>query len=103
MSYTPKDNSGSLFKNDKREKDTHPNAKGTALIGGVEYWVSAWTKQRDNGEKWQSLSFTPKEQQRTHGEMKRDETLNGRQQAEVYRTQPKSRTGFDDMDDDTPY
>lgn len=61
MAYQLKDNSGSLFKNDKREKDTHPNATGKALIGGVEYWVSAWTKDGQNG-KWQSLAFKPVEQ-----------------------------------------
>ena len=60
MSYTPKDNSGTLFKNDKREKETHPNAKGTALIDGVEYWVSAWTKEGKAG-KFQSLSFERKD------------------------------------------
>ena len=60
MAYEQKDNSGSLFKNDKKEKDSHPNAKGSAKIDGVEYWVSAWTKKDKNGNPWQSLSFTPK-------------------------------------------
>jgi len=50
-----------LFKNEKREKATHPHATGTALIGGVEYWVSAWTKEGKKG-RWQSLSFKPKEE-----------------------------------------
>ena len=67
MAYQQKENSGSLFKNDKREKETHPNATGTALIGGVEYWVSAWTKDGKNG-KWQSLSFKPKEERSADGE-----------------------------------
>jgi hypothetical protein len=60
MSYTPKDNSGTLFKNDRREKETHPNAKGTALIDGVEYYISAWTKEGKAG-KFQSLSFERKD------------------------------------------
>lgn len=55
--YEQKDNSGSLFKNDKREKDTHPNAKGKAMIGGKMYYVSAWTKRDKNGNPYQSLSF----------------------------------------------
>lgn len=63
MAFEPKDNSGVLFKNDKREKDTHPHATGTALIDGVEYWVSAWTKEGRNG-KFQSLSFKRKEARR---------------------------------------
>lgn len=63
MSYEQKDNTGALFRNDKREQDTHPHAKGSAMIGGVEYWVSAWTNTaQKTGEKYQSLKFTPKEQ-----------------------------------------
>lgn len=64
MAYEIKDNSGSLFKNDKREKDSHPQARGSARINGVDYWISAWTKPtRDGDGKWQSLSFTPKDDQ----------------------------------------
>lgn len=62
MAYEMKELSGSLFKNNKREKDTHPNATGSCLINGVEYWVSAWTKEDKNGNKWQSLAFKPKDE-----------------------------------------
>lgn len=51
-----RDNSGSLRKNEQRTTDKHPNAKGKALVGGVWYWVSAWTNQGDDGP-WQSLAF----------------------------------------------
>lgn len=61
MAFELKDNSGSLFKNDQKLTDSHPNAKGTAKIDGVEYWVSAWTKKDKNGNPWQSLSFTRKD------------------------------------------
>lgn len=61
MAYELKELSGSLFKNQKREKDTHPNLQGTALINGVEYWVSGWTKVRQDGDKWISLAFKVKE------------------------------------------
>lgn len=60
MGYEKKDMSGTLFRNDKREKDSHPNAQGTAIIEGVEYWVSAWTKDGAKG-KFQSLSFKRKD------------------------------------------
>jgi hypothetical protein len=52
---------GVLFRNDKREKDSQPQAKGTCQIDGVEYWVSAWTNTDKNGNKYQSLSFQKKE------------------------------------------
>ena len=63
MSYEHKPNKGSLFKNDKREKDSQPHATGSALIDGVEYWVSAWTNFNEkSGVRYQALSFTPKEE-----------------------------------------
>jgi hypothetical protein len=63
LAYELREGQGSLFKNDKREKDTHPHATGTALIDGVEYWVSAWTKEGAKG-KFQSLAFKPKDERR---------------------------------------
>lgn len=62
MAYEMKDNSGSLFKNDKREKDTHPNVRGSARIDGVDYWVDAWTNTTNAGDKYQSLKFKRKDQ-----------------------------------------
>ncbi len=64
MAFEQRDMSGSLFKNkDKEEGDKRPNAKGTAMIGNVEYWVDAWTKKDKNGKPWQSLSFKRKDEQ----------------------------------------
>jgi len=71
MTYQAKPNTGSLFKNQKKVKETHPNMTGAALIGGVEYWVSAWTKDGQKG-KWISLSFTPKEYKAGIKESKND-------------------------------
>jgi hypothetical protein len=63
MAYEQRDMSGTLFKNDdKQEGDKRPNAKGSALIDGVEYWVDAWTKDGKKG-KFQSLAFKRKEKQ----------------------------------------
>lgn len=61
MAYEQRELQGSLFKNEKKEKDTHPNMTGSCLIGGVEYWVSAWTKESQKG-KWMSLAFKKKDQ-----------------------------------------
>lgn len=63
MAYEQKDNSGSLFKNEKREKDTHANANGSALIDGVAYFVDAWTNETSDGRKYQSLKFKRKDVQ----------------------------------------
>jgi hypothetical protein len=61
VSFQQRDNSGTLFRNDKREKDTQPNARGTAMVDGVLYEISSWTKEGKNG-KFQSLSFKLKQQ-----------------------------------------
>ncbi len=66
MAYEVRDLSGSLFKNGKREKDSHPNLTGSVMIGGVEYWASGWTKERNNGDKWISMSFKPKDAPRSN-------------------------------------
>jgi len=60
MAYEVKDNSGALFKNDRKEQDSHPDYNGKALISGVEYWISAWIKEGKTG-KFFSFSFKPKD------------------------------------------
>ena len=61
MSYEVKDNSGSLFRNEKKESDKHPDYQGSCLIDGTEFWMSAWLKTADSGKKWMSFAFKPKE------------------------------------------
>ena len=63
MSFEQKDMSGAIFKNAKRTKDTQPNATGTCMIDGVEYYISSWTKEGKKG-KFQSLAFKRKQEQR---------------------------------------
>ena len=63
MAYEQRDNSGSLFKNDKKESDNHPDYNGSAMVNGTEMWMSAWLKTASNGKKFMSFSFKPKDQQ----------------------------------------
>lgn len=63
MAYELREGQGSLFKNDHKSKDSHPGARGEALIGGVVYEISAWTKEGRKG-RFQSLSFKPKQERR---------------------------------------
>jgi uncharacterized protein (DUF736 family) len=58
MAYEQKDNSGSLFKNDKKESDRHPDYRGTCMVNGVEMAMSAWLKTSAKGTKWMSFSFS---------------------------------------------
>lgn len=63
MAYEQRDNSGSLFKNDRKEKETHPDYKGDGMVNGQMVWISGWRKVSANGKPLLSLSFQPKEQQ----------------------------------------
>ena len=66
MAFEQKDNSGAIFKNNKKQNESSPPLTGNAVIGGVEYWVSAWSKTDKNGEKW--ISFSVKQKNPTSGQ-----------------------------------
>lgn len=57
------DNSGAIFINDRKEKDTHPDRKGKGLINGKEYWIAGWIKQGKSGQ-FLSLKFEPVEEEK---------------------------------------
>ena len=82
MAYEQKDNSGALFKNKKKDSDKHPDYTGIVMVGGVEYWISAWINTpKAGGDKYMSLNFNPKEQQ----------------------VKPAGNPGFDDPTGDIPF
>lgn len=62
MAYEQKPNTGSLFKNDRKEADTHPDYKGSALIDGLgDCWLDAWINTAKDGSRYMSLKIKPKE------------------------------------------
>ena len=76
-----RDNSGVLFKSDKRDNEKAPHYKGNITVDGKDYWLSAWIKEGKSG-KFMGLALSPKDQQQ--------------------KAKPKS-SGFDDMPDDIPF
>ena len=76
-----RDNSGVLFKSDKRDNEKAPHYKGNITVDGKDYWLSAWIKEGKSG-KFMGLALSPKDQQQ--------------------KPKPKN-SGFDDMPDDVPF
>ena len=61
MPFEHKPGQGSLFKNDRKEQDTHPDYNGTLVLpDGTECWLNAWLKDGGRG-KFFSLSVRPKD------------------------------------------
>ena len=86
-----RDNNGALFTNDRKEKENHPDYKGSATINGVEYWVSGWIKAPSGKatKKWMSLAFEAK--QKLDGQVRTPRPIG----------KPTGMT--DDIDDDIPF
>lgn len=87
-------NRGALFKNARKEKDTHPDYNGSLNVGGVEHFLDAWLKTDKNGNKFMSVSVKRKDKQ--------PEAAPPPAPARPAQRAP-AKTGFDDMADDLPF
>lgn len=98
-------NRGALFKNDRKEKDSHPDYRGTINIDGQEFWLSAWVKKAASGASFMSLSVQPKEAQQTsqQGGGHQQTRSAPRQQSRQQAPQRQQSRPMNDMDDDIPF
>ena len=74
MSNQSKENTGALFKNDRKTKETHPQATGSATIAcphchqSTDYFMDAWTNTpKGGGDRFQSVKFKAKDKQSSGG------------------------------------
>lgn len=79
---------GTLGRNKRKEKDTHPDYSGSAIIDGVEYWISGWVKENGSThEKFFSLAFKAKDDR----------------PPPMARSLPMGPLDVDNFDDDIPF
>ena len=56
--YEMKDMTGSLFPNDKGDNQMRPDMRGTVMVGGVKYSLSAWKNESKAGKQYVSLKLS---------------------------------------------
>ncbi len=49
-------NRGTLFKNDRKSQENHPDYRGTINVNGVDKDISAWIKVAASGVKYLSIA-----------------------------------------------
>lgn len=75
-----KNNSGSIFKNAKKEKPSHPDYSGNATINGKEFRLAGWINKSKSGNNYLRLLFSEiieKPAENTSGDQQRIEMGNG--------------------------
>jgi len=48
--YQHKPNTGTIFKNDNKEKETQPDYRGSINVDGKDFDISLWVKDGKNGK-----------------------------------------------------
>lgn len=57
------ENRGSMFVNDKKTEEKHPDWNGSLNVNGVEFWISGWKKMSKGGKPFLSISIREKQEQ----------------------------------------
>jgi hypothetical protein len=59
MAFETKPSHGALFKNERKQQDSHPDYRGDVVTpDGVKYELAAWLKTSNSGKKFMSLKLS---------------------------------------------
>ena len=94
-------NRGSIWKNERKTTDTHPDFTGSINVEGVEYFLDAWKRKPDANPKAPPLSFKVKRKDK-------QDTQSGNDRSQNSDVRSASENGFrkpepDFVDDDLPF
>ena len=91
--FKHKECKGSLFKSDKKEKETDRDFQGSCVINGEEFWISGWVNEKkSDGGKYFGLAFQSKQATHEKGVAQAQQAANSVPQAPP--------AGFDDFTND---
>ena len=79
----------SAFKNNRKEKPTHPDFTGDMNVDGKMYWVNMWEKTDKNGNTYFS------------GSIREKDAAYAQAKAPLEKQAPSEK--FDDIEDDIPF
>lgn len=101
MAFEHREGSGSLFKNEKKTSENHPDYQGEIMISGNIFQLAAWIKPTKSGGKFMSLSAKVKAPVATLGTPATGQgslSTNHNKQEEY-----APGKAFDDFDDSAPF
>lgn len=63
MAYEARPGDGTLFKNEKKDSEKHPDYKGSLIcpVCQAALWLSSWIKKAANKPAFMSISAQPKD------------------------------------------
>ena len=101
-------NSGALFENQKREKESHPHLRGSCTIKTpdgelLEFWVNAWQKTSKKGDVFFSLSFQLKDEQKEKEEAPVKKSSGLFKKRDEAGDSKSSKTVNEELNDDIPF
>lgn len=74
-------NRGTLYRNENKKDENHPDYSGSLNVSGKEFWLSGWVKEsKKDGKKFFSLNIKPKAKENPHAKKQEkfvDDDLSG--------------------------